>query len=143
MVIIRGVAKLQHHWGAKVYGPAHEKLPFKYQALEQGHQISWLGLNFQTLDVPGHTAGHIAYFAEPEGQEPLLFVVIRFSLVAVVACLRHCTTDAPFFGSVGRTAWRFARLLRTRVHTEQFEICQRRRATECKSANLCQTLQRP
>jgi hydroxyacylglutathione hydrolase len=48
-------------------------LPFKYQALSQGHQFSWLGLNFQTLDVPGHTAGHIAYFAEPEGQEPLLF----------------------------------------------------------------------
>ena len=68
-----GVAKLQHDWGVKVYGPAHEKLPFTYQALEHGHAFSWLGLNFQTLDVPGHTAGHIAYFAEPEGQEPLLF----------------------------------------------------------------------
>ncbi|MFY8081748.1 MAG: hydroxyacylglutathione hydrolase, partial [Limnohabitans sp.] len=68
-----GVAKLQQHWGAKVYGPAHEKLPFEFQALAQGNQFSWLGLNFQTLDVPGHTAGHIAYFAEPDGQEPLLF----------------------------------------------------------------------
>ena len=68
-----GVAKLQQHWGAKVYGPAHEKLPFDFQALVQGNQFSWLGLNFQTLDVPGHTAGHIAYFAEPDGQEPLLF----------------------------------------------------------------------
>jgi len=68
-----GVAKLQQDWGAKVYGPAHEKLHFEYQALEQGHQFNWRGLNFQTLDVPGHTSGHIAYFAEPEGQEPLLF----------------------------------------------------------------------
>ena len=68
-----GVAKLQQDWGAKVYGPAHEKLPFEYQALEQGHQFNWRGLSFQTLDVPGHTSGHIAYFAEPEGQDPLLF----------------------------------------------------------------------
>jgi hydroxyacylglutathione hydrolase len=68
-----GVAQLQQEWGAKVYGPANEKLPFDYQALTQGQQISWGGLNFQTLDVPGHTAGHIAYFAEPEGQDPLLF----------------------------------------------------------------------
>ena len=83
-----GVAKLQQHWGAKVYGPAHEKLPFEFQALAQGNQFSWLGLNFQTLDVPGHTAGHIAYFAEPDGQELCFFVVTRFSLVAAVACLR-------------------------------------------------------
>jgi hydroxyacylglutathione hydrolase len=68
-----GVAKLQQEWGAKVYGPANEKLPFEYQALAQGQQFNWCDLNFQTLDVPGHTAGHIAYFAEPEGQDPLLF----------------------------------------------------------------------
>ena len=32
-----GVAKLQNHWGAKVYGPAHEKLPFEFQALSLIH----------------------------------------------------------------------------------------------------------
>ncbi len=68
-----GVAQLQQEWGAKVYGPANEKLPFEFQALKQGHQFSWHDLDFQTLDVPGHTAGHIAYFAKPEGQDPLLF----------------------------------------------------------------------
>jgi len=68
-----GVAMLQQEWGAKVYGPAKEHLPFEYQALQQGQHFSWGDLNFQTLDVPGHTAGHIAYFAEPAGQEPLLF----------------------------------------------------------------------
>jgi hydroxyacylglutathione hydrolase len=27
----------------------------------------------QVLDVPGHTLGHIAYWAQPAGQDPLLF----------------------------------------------------------------------
>lgn len=68
-----GVAALQREWGVKVYGPAHEKLPFEYHPLQQGDTFQWAGLNFQTLDVPGHTAGHIAYWAHPEGQDPLLF----------------------------------------------------------------------
>jgi hydroxyacylglutathione hydrolase len=68
-----GVRDLQREWGAKVYGPAKEKLGFEYQAMSQGSSLSWHGLNFRTIDVPGHTAGHIAYYAEPDNQTPLLF----------------------------------------------------------------------
>jgi hydroxyacylglutathione hydrolase len=68
-----GVSDLQREWGAKVYGPAKEKLGFEYQAMSQGSSLSWHGLNFRTIDVPGHTAGHIAYYAEPDNQTPLLF----------------------------------------------------------------------
>jgi hydroxyacylglutathione hydrolase len=68
-----GVSDLQRKWGAKVYGPAKEKLGFEYQAMSQGSSLSWHGLNFRTIDVPGHTAGHIAYYAEPDNQTPLLF----------------------------------------------------------------------
>lgn len=68
-----GVSDLQREWGAKVYGPAKEKLGFEYQAMTQGSSLSWHGLNFRTIDVPGHTAGHIAYYAEPDNQAPLLF----------------------------------------------------------------------
>jgi len=68
-----GVSALQREWGAKVYGPATEKLGFEYQAMSQGSQLSWQGLEFQTLAVPGHTAGQVAYFAEPAQQTPLLF----------------------------------------------------------------------
>ena len=32
-----------------------------------------LGLSLSVIDVPGHTAGHIAYYAEPADQTPLLF----------------------------------------------------------------------
>jgi hydroxyacylglutathione hydrolase len=70
---VGGVAALQKEWGAKVYGPAQEQLPIEYEGLGQGDQIAWLGLNFKVMDVPGHTAGHIAYFAEPSDQAPLLF----------------------------------------------------------------------
>jgi hydroxyacylglutathione hydrolase len=68
-----GVASLQQQWGAKVYGPASETLPFEYEPLKQGDIFSWADLVFQTLDVPGHTAGHIAYWSKPSSQEPILF----------------------------------------------------------------------
>lgn len=68
-----GVASLQHQWGAKVYGPASESLPFEYQPLRQGDSILWGDLAFQVLDVPGHTSGHIAYWTQPSAQDPILF----------------------------------------------------------------------
>jgi len=70
---VGGVAALQKEWGAKVYGPAHEQLPVANEGLGQGDQMAWLDLSFKVLDVPGHTAGHIAYFAELSDQAPLLF----------------------------------------------------------------------
>ena len=35
--------------------------------------IDALNLQFTILDVPGHTIGHVAYFAEPANDSPLLF----------------------------------------------------------------------
>lgn len=68
-----GVAALQKMTGAQVYGPASEALPFDFKAMQQGSVFSWLGIDFQTLDVPGHTAGHIAYWAQVDAQDPILF----------------------------------------------------------------------
>ena len=46
-----------------VYGPAHEDIPARTVALHGGDTVDLpaLGLQFQVVDVPGHTAGHIAY----------------------------------------------------------------------------------
>lgn len=46
-----------------VYGPANERIPARTRALREGDQIvvPLLDLTFKILDVPGHTAGHIAY----------------------------------------------------------------------------------
>jgi hydroxyacylglutathione hydrolase len=54
-----------------VYGPAGESIEHLTQRLKQGDRIS-IGtpaLEFSVIDVPGHTAGHIALFqaADPQG----------------------------------------------------------------------------
>jgi hydroxyacylglutathione hydrolase len=46
-----------------VYGPAGERIPARTHGLREGDRIVIpnLGLAFAILDMPGHTAGHIAY----------------------------------------------------------------------------------
>lgn len=68
-----GVAELQKKWGATVFGPASEKLPFEFQSLGQDDVVKWTELSFKVHDVPGHTAGHIAYWTQPDNEEPILF----------------------------------------------------------------------
>jgi hydroxyacylglutathione hydrolase len=68
-----GVVELRQATGAKVFGPMHEPMPEPLQRLQGGDSIDLLGLSFQVMDVPGHTAGHIAYFGQVPGDAPLLF----------------------------------------------------------------------
>ena len=71
-----GVNLLRQTTGAQVFGAARETMPEPLQRLRGGDTVHLLGLEFQVLDVPGHTAGHIAYFCEPlagTGDNPLLF----------------------------------------------------------------------
>ncbi|RTL45028.1 MAG: hydroxyacylglutathione hydrolase [Burkholderiales bacterium] len=71
---VGGVNALRARLQGPVYGPASEKLPEPVQRLHGGDAIELLGLRFAVLDVPGHTAGHIAYFvAQVPGDAPLLF----------------------------------------------------------------------
>ena len=41
--------------------------------LTQGEVVQVLGLRFEIIDVPGHTAGHIAYYCPEMDGAPLLF----------------------------------------------------------------------
>jgi hydroxyacylglutathione hydrolase len=68
-----GVAALREAWGAKVYGPATESIPQPYTPLRGGDSLTALGLDFQVIDVPGHTAGHIAFYTPGLDGRPLLF----------------------------------------------------------------------
>lgn len=68
-----GVNALRDATGARVYGPARESIPEPLTRLVEGDVVHSLGLDFHVLDVPGHTAGHIAFVAEPAGEAPLLF----------------------------------------------------------------------
>ena len=60
---VGGVAELVAATGARVFGPARERMPVDVERLSggEGARIKDLGLEFVVMDVPGHTAGHIAY----------------------------------------------------------------------------------
>lgn len=68
-----GVDTLRHRTGAQVYGPAGEHMPEPLQRLNDGDVIWPLGLRFEVLLVPGHTAGHIAYVGYLPDEDPILF----------------------------------------------------------------------
>jgi hydroxyacylglutathione hydrolase len=76
---VGGVAELvkarESH--VRVYGPALENIPEPLTPLVQGDTVEALGLTWQVLDVPGHTAGHIAYFCADAAVDglpsPILF----------------------------------------------------------------------
>lgn len=68
-----GVDVLRKATGAKVYGPAREAMPEPLTRLGGGDQLQSLGLTFRVIDVPGHTAGHIAYYCADVDGEPLVF----------------------------------------------------------------------
>ena len=61
-----GVAALAAATGAQVFAPAGEDIAGAGRTarrLRGGDSIEILGIALQVLDVPGHTAGHIAYYA--------------------------------------------------------------------------------
>jgi hydroxyacylglutathione hydrolase len=68
-----GVAALREETGARVWGPAHERIPEPFTRLAQDDAIEVLGLRFEVLEVPGHTSGHIAYYSPTIDGVPLVF----------------------------------------------------------------------
>lgn len=73
---VGGVDALREATGARVFGPARERIPEPLVRLAQGDVMDGadvLGLRFTVIDVPGHTAGHIAYYCADMDGEPLLF----------------------------------------------------------------------
>ena len=70
---VGGVDKLRNATGAHVFGPARERIPEPLERLADGARIEAMGLAFEVIDVPGHTAGHIAYYCAAFEGRPLLF----------------------------------------------------------------------
>lgn len=71
---VGGIPALLARWPVPVFGPAREKIPGRTRALSGGDRIVVPGIDatFDVIDVPGHTAGHIALFGE-FGGGPVLF----------------------------------------------------------------------
>lgn len=71
---VGGVLELLEDYKATVYGPAMENLPACDVPLSEGDVVTIQApaLTLQVLDVPGHTAGHIAYTVQI-GKDSVLF----------------------------------------------------------------------
>lgn len=63
----------QKQWSLTVYGPANENIPYCDVKLIENDTVvlDEFGINFSVIDLPGHTAGHIAYFTRDTA--PILF----------------------------------------------------------------------
>ncbi len=70
---VGGVDALRPLLNGPVHGPATERIPTPFIPHREGDVVEILGLRFKVLDVPGHTAGHIAYAQLDEPTAPLLF----------------------------------------------------------------------
>ncbi len=68
-----GVQALRDLLQGPVYAPVREDTPLPREPVSGGQHLAVLGLPVQVIDVPGHTAGHIAYLVEPPEQAPILF----------------------------------------------------------------------
>ncbi len=71
---VGGIAALRPRLQGPVFGPARETIPAPYTPVQAGSAVRLLGLDFSVIEVPGHTAGHVAYWwAGDAAQAPLLF----------------------------------------------------------------------
>ena len=64
----------QKQWSLTIFGPANENIPHCDVKLKENDTVAIdeLNINFKVIDLPGHTAGHIAYFAN-DHLSPILF----------------------------------------------------------------------
>ncbi len=70
---VGGVDALRPRLRGPVYGPAHERVPEPCIGRKEGDTAEALGLTFEVIDIPAHTAGHIAYFNRAGAGEPIVF----------------------------------------------------------------------
>ncbi|WP_295467170.1 hydroxyacylglutathione hydrolase [uncultured Pseudomonas sp.] len=66
-----GIAALKQRTGARVTAPADEAIADVDLPLADGDRLEVLDAIFEVIRVPGHTAGHLAYYVP--GEQPLLF----------------------------------------------------------------------
>ncbi|MEW6514897.1 MAG: hydroxyacylglutathione hydrolase [Pseudomonadota bacterium] len=59
---IGGIAELMARYPVSVYGPAREAAEVVTHPLRDGDRVTVLGVEFEVIEVPGHTLGHIAFY---------------------------------------------------------------------------------
>lgn len=61
---VGGNRELLAAFDVPVFGPAAENIPGRTQKVSEGSKVALpeLGIELQVMEVPGHTAGHVAYY---------------------------------------------------------------------------------
>lgn len=62
---VNGLEEIINRFNVPVYGPANEKIPFctHFLSEDQKVKIQDFPLEFDVIEIPGHTSGHIAYYS--------------------------------------------------------------------------------
>lgn len=69
-----GIEPLRTRLDGPIFAPASEPVQAPFEPVRHASRFEAIGATFETIDVPGHTAGHVAYFCRPaDASEPLLF----------------------------------------------------------------------
>lgn len=65
---VGGIIELRKSYDVPVFGPRAENIPLCSHPLDDGDIVSLpqIELSFSVFHVPGHTLGHIAYYAQPQ-----------------------------------------------------------------------------
>lgn len=58
---VGGLPGLRSRLQGPVYGPRHPAIPDDVQTVVDADSVTWNGLQFEVLAVPGHTLSHLAY----------------------------------------------------------------------------------
>lgn len=63
---VGGVKELVRHYDIPVYGPGNEQIPDRTHALSEADVVDLkdISIQFNIMEMPGHTAGAIAYYGE-------------------------------------------------------------------------------
>ena len=99
---VGGVDALRARLKGPVFGPAREGVPQPCTGLNEGDSCEALGLGFEVIDVPAHTAGHIAFFCPQGTGEPIVFC--GDTLFSAGCGKLFEGTAAQMFGSLAKLA---------------------------------------
>jgi len=70
---VGGIDALRARLQGPVWGPASERIPGPFTPVRDGDSFAVLDTRVSVIEVPGHTAGHVAYVAGADSASPALF----------------------------------------------------------------------